>query len=71
MSEFGGLRKHEETQHALKSDIIVRLLTVATIRKKGGQGKLEKSGKIIKRFPVTRKSGNIDYSPTDRESQGI
>ena len=32
-----------------------------------GQGKLEKSGEIRKRFPVTRKSGNIDYSPIVRE----
>ena len=36
MSEFGGLWKHEETQHALKSGRIVCLLTVsvATMRKK-------------------------------------
>ena len=34
MSEFGGLWKHEETQHALKRGIIVSLLTVATLRKK-------------------------------------
>ena len=40
-------------------------------RVRSGQGKLEKSGKIKKRFPVTRKSGNIDYSPIVRESQGI
>ena len=36
-----------------------------------GQGKLEKSGKMRTRFPVSRKSGNIDYSPLVRESQGI
>ena len=34
MSEFGGLWKHVETQHALTSGIIVSLLTVATIQKK-------------------------------------
>ena len=31
------------------------------------QEKLEQSGKIRKRFPVTRKSRNIDYSPIVRE----
>ena len=36
-------------------------------RVRSGQGKLEKSGKIRKGFPVTRKSGNIDYSPIVRE----
>ena len=36
-------------------------------RVRSGQGKLEKSGKIQKGFPVTRKSGNIDYSPIVRE----
>ena len=40
-------------------------------RVRSGQGKLEKSGKIQKGFPVTGKSGNIDYSPIVRESQGI
>ena len=33
MSEFGGLRKHEKTQHALTSGRMLRLLIVATIRK--------------------------------------
>ena len=37
---------------------------------RSGQGKLEKSGKV-KSFPVTRKSGNMDYSPIVRESPGI
>ena len=46
MSEFGGLWKHEETQHALKSGIIVSLLTVATIQKK--------KKKIISRPPERR-----------------
>ena len=36
-------------------------------RVRSGQGQLEKSGEIRKRFPVTRKSGNIDYSPIVRE----
>ena len=36
-------------------------------RVRSGQGKLEKSGKIRKGVPVTRKSGNIDYSPIVRE----
>ena len=34
------------------------------------QGKHEKSGKIRKRFPVTRKSGNVDYSPDIGEKSG-
>ena len=34
MSEFGGLRKHEQTQHALDSGRIISLLTVTTIWKK-------------------------------------
>ena len=37
---------------------------------RSGQGKLEKSGKHRNCFPATRKSGNIDYSPIVRESQG-
>ena len=44
------------------------LLTLNGLR--SGQGKREKSGKFRKRFPVTRKSRNIDYSPVVRESQG-
>ena len=31
MSEFGGLRKHENTQHAPKSGRVISLLIVATI----------------------------------------
>ena len=31
MSEFGGLRKHEKTQHALNSSRIISLFIVATI----------------------------------------
>ena len=44
---------------------------VGGIRVRSGQGKLEKSGKIRKGFPVTGKSGNIDYSPIVRKGQGI
>ena len=46
-------------------------IIILLFRVHSGQGKLEKSGKIRKRFPVTRKSGNVDYSPIVRESQGI
>ena len=40
-------------------------------RVRSGEGKLEKSGEIGKPFPVTRKSGNIDYSPFVREMEGL
>ena len=36
-----------------------------------GQGTLKKSGKIRKRFPATRKSGNIGNSQIVKEGQGI
>ena len=51
--------------------VIAGVMTTVSVRVRSGQGKLEKSGKITKRFPVTRKSGNIDYSPIVRKSQGI
>ena len=34
MSEFGGLQKHERTQHALKSGRIISMMIVVTLRKK-------------------------------------
>ena len=48
MSEFGGLWKHEETQHALKSGIILSLLTAATIRKEEEEeeGRTDTEGQI-------------------------
>ena len=54
---------HREPRRPLDPDLI-------SDRVRSGQGKLEKSGENRKPFPVTRKSGNIDYSPIGRERQG-
>ena len=51
--------------------VCVMLVCVCVMQGLFRSGKTGKSVKIKKGFPVTRKSGNIEYSPTVRESQGI
>ena len=45
MLEFGGFRKHEKIQHALKSGRIISLLFEGTIREKKKKKKKEKEKK--------------------------
>ena len=76
MQDSSESAKHTHTHtHTLGSSTVKCAQSLKTLQTKTrvhlGQGKLEKSGKIRKCFSVTRKSGNIDYSPIVGESRGI
>ena len=51
-SEFGALRKHEKTQHALKSGRIISLLVVAKKKKKNQSFYPTLSPRAIQIWPV-------------------
>ena len=65
MSEFGGLRKHEKTQHALKSSTIIGLLIVATMRKTNEKKKKKKKRKKKKRKKEKEKKKKTESNTKD------
>ena len=68
MSEFGGLRKHEKTQHALKSSTIIGLLIVATMRKTNEKKKKKKKKKRKRKKQKEKKKRKKEKKKTKTQT---